>query len=61
MDYRHTEDFARQLEAAAIRAHALREQAIADFWRALSVALRNGLRAIGGRTARGRTHVLPEA
>jgi hypothetical protein len=39
MDYRHTEDFARRMEAAALRAPALRAQAAGVFWGAVGRAL----------------------
>jgi hypothetical protein len=32
MDYRHTEDYARLKEAAGLRAHALRREAMQQFW-----------------------------
>ena len=32
MDYRHTEEFARRMEAAGVRAQGLRREAIARFW-----------------------------
>ena len=35
MDYRHTEAFAREIEAAALRAECLRQEAIGAFWHAL--------------------------
>jgi hypothetical protein len=40
MDYRHTEDFARQMEAAALRARHLRGEAVEQFWNAIGAALR---------------------
>jgi hypothetical protein len=40
MDHRHTEDFARRMEAAGLRAHALREEAIAAFFAAIGRAVR---------------------
>jgi hypothetical protein len=52
MDYRHTEDYARQMEAAALRAHDLRREAIAVFWIGVRDALRHAARAIGRRLAR---------
>ena len=39
MDYRHTEDFAREMERAALRAHAARNAAIDDWLRAAGRAL----------------------
>lgn len=44
MDYRHTEDFARIKEAAAVRAHQLRGDALDAMWAALARALRRLLR-----------------
>jgi hypothetical protein len=32
MDYRHTEEFARRMEAAALRAPGLRAEAASAFW-----------------------------
>lgn len=32
MDYRHTEAFARAMEAAELRAHRLRREAMTQFW-----------------------------
>ena len=52
MDYRHTEDFARAMEAAALRAHAMRRQAIADFWSDVGELVRRGWRALAARLAR---------
>ena len=40
MDYRHTEDFARRMEAAELRAHALRNEAIDAFLAAIARAVR---------------------
>jgi hypothetical protein len=36
MDYRHTEDFSRSMEAAALRSRYLRSQAPAEFWGAVA-------------------------
>jgi hypothetical protein len=52
MDYRHTEDYARQMEAAALRAHDLRREAIAIFWTGVWHALRHAGRALARRLAR---------
>ena len=52
MDYRHTEDFARAMEAAALRAPELRRQAIADFWSDVGALVRTGWRALARRLAR---------
>ena len=59
MDYRHTEDFARAMEAAELRAHRLREEDLD----ALFAAMGRGLRALWRRLAhRGRSErLLPEA
>jgi hypothetical protein len=46
MDYRHTEDFARRIEAAALRATALRAQAIDSFWASVSAGIRRALHAL---------------
>ncbi|HEX2547120.1 MAG TPA: hypothetical protein VHL79_19715 [Ramlibacter sp.] len=40
MDYRHTEDFARSVERAALRAHAMRDEAIDAYWKAAGAFLR---------------------
>ncbi len=48
MDYRHTEDFARRMELAELRAHALRRQAIEDFWTAVGALLRRAWAAARG-------------
>ena len=59
MDYRHTEDFARTMAAAELRARGLREEALD----ALFAAVGRGLRALWRRLAhRGRSErLLPEA
>ena len=49
MDYRHTEDFARQMEAAALRAPALRAQAIAVFWGAILDGMVRAFRSLRQR------------
>ncbi|HVE54070.1 MAG TPA: hypothetical protein VNB23_11870 [Ramlibacter sp.] len=41
MDYRHTEDYARLMAAAQLRAHALRREAIQDFWQGAARWLRS--------------------
>ena len=63
MDYRHTEDFARQMEAAGLRAPALRAQAIAQFWGAIFAAIRGAFRTLRHRlSGAGRSgKMLPEA
>ena len=43
MDHRHTEDFARRMEAAELRARLLREQAIDDFFAAVVRAVRQSV------------------
>ena len=58
MDYRHTEDFARCMEAAELRAKALREEAITAFFAAIGRALRRLVHRVG--TARDE-QLLPEA
>ena len=58
MDYRHTEVFARQMEAAALRAGCLRERALHAFWHAVALRLRAGWhRLVAGRSEQ----FLPEA
>jgi hypothetical protein len=49
MDYRHTEDFARMAEAAALRARHLRGEAVVDFWNAVAAGVRTLLRAVRRR------------
>jgi hypothetical protein len=46
MDYRHTEDFARLMEAAELRAGYLRRQALDEAWDALIGAVRAGWRKL---------------
>lgn len=63
MDYRHTEAFARELEAAALRAQGLRREAIRAFWDALAArigAIWRAVRAALARRSRADT-VFPEA
>ena len=57
MDYRHTEDFARRMEAAALRGRVLREEAIDAFFAATGRALRAFVRRLVHRC----TNFLPEA
>jgi hypothetical protein len=61
MDYRHTEDFARRMEAAALRAPELRAQAVHAFWRAVFAGIGRGLRAVRHRFAPRTETMLPEA
>jgi len=58
MDYRHTEDFARRMEAAELRAQVLRDEAISAFFAAMGRALRRLVHRITGSRA---DRVLPEA
>jgi hypothetical protein len=46
MDYRHTEAFARQMEAAELRARGLRREAIAQFWSDAARWLRGAWRTL---------------
>ena len=63
MDYRRTEAFAREIEAAALRAEGLRQEAIAAFWRAVAMRLRAAwdalLQRLAGRSRADRLY--PEA
>ena len=59
MDYRHTEDFARQIERAALRAHAARDEAIDEWVRAAGRALVAAWRRLTGSARAER--MLPEA
>lgn len=61
MDYRHTEAFARDMEAAALRAHTLRERALDAFFAAALRVLRNAWRAFARRVGGRGEHLLPEA
>jgi hypothetical protein len=61
MDYRHTEDFARKIEAAALRAPELRAQAVNDFWRAVFAGIGRAYRALRHRIAARSEPMLPEA
>jgi hypothetical protein len=63
MDYRHTEDFARKIEAAALRAPALRAQAIAVFWGTIFAGMGRALRALRHRLsgAGSAGKMMPEA
>jgi hypothetical protein len=54
MDYRHTEDFARQMEAAGLRAQQLRREAIQQFW----VGLARWLRTLWRGALKSKTPVL---
>jgi hypothetical protein len=60
MDYRHTEDFARRMEAAQWRAYALRSQAMYAFWSAVFALLRRGVASLHARLHRA-AHPLPKA
>ncbi|MEJ8839481.1 hypothetical protein [Ramlibacter sp. AN1133] len=63
MDYRSTEAFARDIEAAALRAQGLRQEAITAFWQALGAGIRAAWAALLRRLVRApRTDTLfPEA
>jgi hypothetical protein len=61
MDYRHTEDFARQMQAAEWRAHELREEVLASFWQALVRGVARVMRRAWQRVARRHHPILPEA
>jgi hypothetical protein len=58
MDYRHTEDFARCMEAAELRAQLLREEAITAFFAAIGRALRRLAHRVTGAPS---DELLPEA
>lgn len=49
MDYRYTEEFARRMEMAELRAHALRREAIMQFWDDFGRLLKGLWRAATGR------------
>jgi hypothetical protein len=62
MDYRHTEDFARRMENAERRAHALRREASEAFWSAVAAGLHRAFAAVRRLWAHERgDHTLPEA
>jgi hypothetical protein len=63
MDYRNTEDFARQMEAAALHGSALRRQAVDAFWNAVFAGLGRAFRALRHRLsgAARSGSMLPEA
>ena len=62
MDYRYTEDFARRMEAAALNGHALRRQAIDDFWKAAFARIARAFRTLRARVAgTAADRMLPEA
>jgi hypothetical protein len=62
MDDRHTEDFARRMENAELRAHALRREASEAFWSAVAAGLHRAFAALRRLWAQARrNHVLPEA
>jgi hypothetical protein len=50
MDYRCTEAFAREVEAAALRAQGLRREAIAAFWSGAAARARALLRRLVPRS-----------
>jgi hypothetical protein len=52
MDHRSTEAFAREVEAAALRAQGLREEAIRAFWDAVAARLGAALRTLRARLVR---------
>ena len=54
MDYRHTEDFARRMEAAGLRARELRRQASEEFWNGVAARLRRAFAALRRQLANGR-------
>ena len=62
MDYRHTEDFARRMEMAELRARALRRDASLAFWNGVSAVLGRWFTTLAHRLASARRHgALPEA
>ena len=63
MDHRCTEAFARDIEAAALRAEGLRQEAIDAFWRATGAVLRSAWDALRRRVARAADTgvIFPEA
>jgi hypothetical protein len=61
MDYRHTEDFARQMAAAEWRAHELREEVLISFWQALVRGVARVMRRAWQRLAHRHPQIAPEA
>jgi hypothetical protein len=62
MDYRDTEDFARRMERAELRAYELRREAQAAFFKRVAAWLHRAVAAVQRHWAHERTtHVLPEA
>jgi len=61
MDYRYTEDFARQMAAAEWRAHDPRREALATLRHRVAAALAGVLRHVRQRLARRQSSILPEA
>ena len=63
MDYRHTEAFAREMEAAGLRGKGLQPQLIEAFWHAFAARVRAGWAALVRRVLRpSRSETLfPEA
>ena len=62
MDYRHTEDFARRMETAELRAKVLRREASDAFWHAVAAGMRRTFAALRRLWAHARNEqALPEA
>lgn len=63
MDYRHTEDFARRMEAAELRAQMLRDAALSAFFAGVAGGVRRAWHAVAGRLVRPSRadSLLPEA
>ena len=62
MDYRDTEDFARRMERAELRAVELRREAQIAFWNGVAARLHRAFTAVRGYWTHERTtRVLPEA
>jgi hypothetical protein len=61
MDYRYTEDFARQMESAEWRAHELRERVLNSFWQSVAKGLGSLAHALKHRLARCGRSILREA
>lgn len=59
MDHRHTEAYARQMEAAALRAHDLRREAIAVFWIGVARAARTAMRWLAARAKQAAQRTTP--
>jgi hypothetical protein len=61
MDYRYTEDFARQMASAEWRAHELRAPVLIPLWQAIARVVASTARSLKQRIVGCRRFILPEA